>query len=229
MVLANPGPLGLGAFALTTFVLSCYNVGIFGVSTTDPVNVITGLALFYGGLAQILAGMWEFAVGNTFGATAFTSYGAFWLSFATFLIPSFGVGTAYAAAQTPDSVLLHASAIFLLAWTIFTFLMFLASLRTTIALALLFLFLTITFALLTAAEFGSRTLGDFGHFTNTHQAAGFFGIATAALAWYSALAGLLTSQPRPLFTLPVGRFPLRFVIGPSSSPAASSPPSKRRR
>ncbi|MCO5561976.1 hypothetical protein L7F22_015602 [Adiantum nelumboides] len=111
MVLANPGPLGLGAFALTTFVLSCYDARIFGVSTTDPVNVITGLALFYGGLAQILAGMWEFAVGNTFGATAFTSYGAFWLSFATFLIPSFGVGTAYAAAETPDSVLLHASVI----------------------------------------------------------------------------------------------------------------------
>ncbi|KAI5062896.1 hypothetical protein GOP47_0021443 [Adiantum capillus-veneris] len=228
MAIANPGPLGLGAFALTTFVLSCYNAGIFGVSTTDPVNVITGLALFYGGLAQILAGMWEFAVGNTFGATAFTSYGAFWLAFATFLIPSFGVGAAYTAAQTPDSVVLHASAIFLLAWTIFTFLMFVASLRTTIALALLFLFLTITFALLTAAEFGSRALGDLGSFTNTHRVAGFFGIATAALAWYSALAGLLGSQPRPLFTLPVGRFPLRFVVGPSSA-SSSSPPTKSRR
>ncbi len=76
--LANPGPLGLCGFALTTFVLSCANAGFI----SGP-EVVLGLAFFYGGLAQLLAGMWEFKAGNTFGATAFTSYGAFWIALAT--------------------------------------------------------------------------------------------------------------------------------------------------
>src|SRR4051794_17920868 len=74
--LADPAPLGLAAFALTTFVLSFVNTGLFKV---EP--VVFGLALAYGGIAQFAAGMWEFAKGNTFGATAFSSYGAFWISF----------------------------------------------------------------------------------------------------------------------------------------------------
>src|SRR4051812_49838807 len=75
---ADPGPLGLAAFALTTFVLSMFNSGLVG-SGGEP--IVFGLALAYGGFAQLLAGMWEFRTGNTFGAVAFTSYGAFWLSF----------------------------------------------------------------------------------------------------------------------------------------------------
>jgi succinate-acetate transporter protein len=89
---------------LYAFVLSCYSAGIFGVSLSTLPNVVTGLAVFYGGLAQLLAGVWEFKTGNTFDATAFSSYGAFWL--------------AYAAIQIPI-------AIFLLSWTIFTFIMWL--------------------------------------------------------------------------------------------------------
>src|SRR5262245_54474865 len=77
-VIANPAPLGLAAFALTTFVLSMFNAGLLGAGG-EP--IVFGLALAYGGLAQLLAGMWEFRTGNTFGAVAFTSYGAFWLSF----------------------------------------------------------------------------------------------------------------------------------------------------
>src|SRR5690349_15321388 len=80
--IANPGPLGLAAFALTTFVLSMFNAGLVGAGG-EP--VVFGLALAYGGLAQLLAGMWEFKTGNTFGATAFASYGAFWLSFWAFV------------------------------------------------------------------------------------------------------------------------------------------------
>lgn len=76
---ANPAPLGLMAFGATTFVLSMFNVQARGITTP---NVILGMALAYGGLCQLLAGMWEFAAGNTFGATAFSSYGGFWLSFA---------------------------------------------------------------------------------------------------------------------------------------------------
>ena len=77
-MIADPAPLGLGAFALTTFLLSLVNAGVMD-ATTEP--VVLGVALAYGGIAQILAGMWEFRKGNVFGATAFTSYGAFWLSF----------------------------------------------------------------------------------------------------------------------------------------------------
>src|SRR3954451_16290885 len=80
--IADPGPLGLAAFALSTFVLSMFNAGLMG-SGGEP--VVFGLALAYGGLAQLLAGMWEFRTGNTFGAVAFTSYGSFWLSFWAFV------------------------------------------------------------------------------------------------------------------------------------------------
>src|SRR6266536_2170150 len=86
--IANPGPLGLSAFALTTFVLSSINAGWFPAGAT---NIIVGITLFYGGIAQLLAGMWEFKSGNTFGATAFTSYGAFWLSFGAIFVPGFGI------------------------------------------------------------------------------------------------------------------------------------------
>ncbi|RKO94430.1 GPR1/FUN34/yaaH family-domain-containing protein, partial [Blyttiomyces helicus] len=89
VVIANPQPLGLSAFALTTFVLSFFNAGII-VNPTAPAALIVSLAFGYGGLVQLLAGMWEFRCGNTFGATALSSYGGFWISFAMILSPSFG-------------------------------------------------------------------------------------------------------------------------------------------
>lgn len=173
--IANPGPLGLCAFALTTFVLSCANAKLF-----TGAEVVIGLALFYGGLAQLLAGMWEFRTGNTFGATAFTSYGAFWLAVAASLqfklIPSE-----------------QAFGVFLLGWTIFTGLMFLCTLRVNMALIVLFGLLFVTFLLLTLGAFGMGTT----------PLGGWFGIATALVAWYTALAGLLSSMPSA-FTLPIG-------------------------
>src|SRR6478672_4186578 len=81
--IADPGPLGLGAFALTTFVLSVFNADL--ITDKKLVAVVLPLALFYGGLAQLLAGMWEFRKGNTFGATAFASFGAFWISYWAFV------------------------------------------------------------------------------------------------------------------------------------------------
>ena len=103
--IANPAPLGLSAFALTTFVLSAINAKLFGGD--HATDIVIGLALFYGGLAQLLAGMWEFKTGNTFGVTAFSSYGAFWLAVAASLqlklIPSH-----------------EAFGFFRLGWTIFT-------------------------------------------------------------------------------------------------------------
>jgi len=178
----NPAPLGLCAFALTTFVLSAANAGLL-TGGKEAVTIVLGLALFYGGLAQILAGMWEFKVGNTFGATAFTSYGAFWIAFAA------SVQMHWIPAES------NAIAFFLLGWTIFTLLMFIATLRTNLGLISLFGILLVTFLLLTLHAFsGIAALGQLG---------GYFGIATAFVAWYNALAGLLVAT-RAGFTLPVG-------------------------
>jgi succinate-acetate transporter protein len=185
---ANPAPLGLCGFALTTFVLSSINAGWFPASTA---NIVVGLALFYGGLAQLLAGMWEFRSGNTFGATAFSSYGAFWLSFAAILIP----GTGILAAVTP--VLHQALGVYLLGWTIFTGLMFLGTFKSNIALMGVFALLFLTFLFL--------TIGELGASAGAHLIGGYLGILTALVAWYTALAGILVST-KSAFQLPV--FPL---------------------
>jgi hypothetical protein len=189
--LGNPGPLGLFSFASTTLILSLYNVNARGIDTP---NVVVGMALFCGGLAQLLAGMWEFATGNTFGATAFTSYGAFWLSFAALLIPGSGIGEAYAASANPAQIV-PAIAIYLITWAVVTFLFFIATLRKSIGLSVLFFCLTITFVLLSISDFsGNATLG---------KAGGAVGIVTALVAYYVGLAELMTDDD--LFTIPVGK------------------------
>src|SRR5918911_3297899 len=134
---ANPGPLGLAAFALTTFVLSMFNAGLVS-DHGEP--VVFGLALAYGGLAQLLAGMWEFRTGNTFGATAFSSYGAFWISFWAFVT--------FFEKDVPAANAGDAVGLYLIAWGIFTGYMFIASLRTSAAVAVVFILLTITFIVL---------------------------------------------------------------------------------
>src|SRR4029079_1627336 len=135
--IADPGPLGLAAFALTTFVLSMFNADLIGKGG-EP--IVFGLALAYGGLAQVLAGMWEFRTGNTFGAVAFTSYGAFWLSFWAFV--------EFFEKDVPKADAGHAVGLYLIAWGIFTAYMTIASLRTTGAVAIVFVLLTITFIVL---------------------------------------------------------------------------------
>src|SRR5919204_3000361 len=142
---ADPGPLGLAAFAGTTFMLSMVNTGLIGTKSAPGgalLPMIAGLALAYGGIAQIIAGIWEFRTGNTFGAVAFCSYGAFWISF--FLIVQLGVGGV--VAQKGD--VFAGLSLYLYTWTIFTVYMFVASLRTSGAVALVFLLLAITFLLL---------------------------------------------------------------------------------
>ena len=178
----NPAPLGLCAFALTTFVLSAANAGLL-TGGKGAVTIVLGLALFYGGLAQLLAGMWEFKVGNTFGATAFSSYGAFWIAF----------GASVQMHWIPAGS--NAIGFFLLGWTIFTLIMFIATLKTNMGLILLFGFLLVTFLLLTIHAFtGTDSIGQTG---------GYFGLATAFVAWYNALAGLLVAT-RAGFSLPIG-------------------------
>jgi succinate-acetate transporter protein len=182
---ADPGPLGLAGFAGTTFVLSLINANLI---SARGIGVVLALALAYGGLAQLLAGMWEFRTGNTFGAVAFSSFGAFWISFYVILhvVPA-------------GTLTLHALSAYLWMWAIFTTYMFFASLRTTGAVALVFLLLAITFILLAWGDLGS------GHSKIMH-AGGGVGIATAIAAWYASFAAVMNSTwGRTL--LPV--FPLR--------------------
>jgi succinate-acetate transporter protein len=183
---ANPGPLGLAAFALTTFVLSMFNAGLV---SDKGVPVVLGLALAYGGLAQLLAGMWEFRTGNTFGATAFTSYGAFWLSFWAY--------NQFFAKDVPAADAGHAVGLYLIAWGIFTSYMFIASLRTTGAIAVVFILLAITFIVLGIGE-ASGTSGIV-------KLGGWIGLATAIAAWYASFAevtnatfGRVVMPTRPL-------------------------------
>src|SRR5579864_7470145 len=144
---ANPAPLGLSAFALTTFVLSASNAQ-FLFTGIPPVTgaIALGLAAFYGGIVQLIAGIQEFRAGNTFGATAFCSYGGFWLAVAFTLAPLFG-GKNLVLLIGPDAA--TGVGIFLLGWTIFTFLMFLGTFRLSGALVAVFGFLTLTFLALT--------------------------------------------------------------------------------
>jgi len=155
-------------------------------------NVVLGMALGYGGLVQLIAGIEEFVCGNTFAATAFSSYGGFWFSFGTLYIPQFGVVDAYG---TDTAGLDNALGIYLSAWGIVTLIFLIACLRSSIALISLFFFLDVTFWLLAA--------GFFSGVENVTKAGGAFGILTAAIAGYTALAGLLTKDTS-YFLLPVG-------------------------
>jgi succinate-acetate transporter protein len=174
VAIADPGPLGLAAFALTTFVLSMFNSGLMS-SGGEP--IVFGLALAYGGLAQFVAGMWEFRTGNTFGAVAFTSYGAFWLSF-------WALEQFYAKDIAKPDVG-HAVGLFLIAWGIFTAYMFIASLRTTAAVALVFILLALTFLVLGVGEAGAHT--------GIVKLGGWIGLVTAAAAWYASFAAVTNS------------------------------------
>jgi succinate-acetate transporter protein len=172
--IADPGPLGLAAFALTTFVLSMFNADFIGKGG-EP--IVFGLALAYGGLAQLLAGMWEFRTGNTFGAVAFTSFGAFWLSFWAFV--------QFYEKSVPAADAGHAVGLYLIAWGIFTTYMFVASLRTTAAIAVVFFLLATTFFLL--------GIGNAGAHPNIVKWGGYLGLATAAAAWYASFAAVVNA------------------------------------
>ena len=173
-VIADPAPLGLAGFGLTTFVLSLVNAKVLP-ATTEP--IVLGLALAYGGGAQLLAGMWEFRKGNTFGATAFASYGAFWISFWAYVT--------FYAKSVPTADAGKGVGWYLISWGIFTTLMWFASFRTTAALVALFALLAATYYFLGAGELaGAATIGKIG---------GWLGIITAIVAWYTAAAGVLSS------------------------------------
>lgn len=188
--IANAAPLGLTAFAITTAILSCVNAGFLIPST--GLNVFIGLALVYGGIVQVLAGMWEFRRGNVISATAFSSYGGFWVATALMFLPSFGIlGT-----LNSSGTLHQALAVYFLCWTIITGIFFLGALRTNVALLTVLGLLFLTYLLLTIAEFASGN-------SIVTAIGGWLGIVTALAAWYTALADLLHAG-NGAFRLPLG-------------------------
>jgi uncharacterized protein len=191
---ADPAPLGLAAFAMTTFALSLGNANIWGPGADAAI----ALALVYGGAVQLFAGMWEFVRKNTFGALAFSSYGAFWISY--YVFGKFVAG-GIPAADVPQAV-----GVFLLGWTIFTFYMILPSLRVSAAVAAVFILLTITFVLLTIGAFKSNM--------HVNHWGGYFGIATAAVAWYTSFAGVVneTFKKALIPTIPLAPRPAPVVV-----------------
>jgi uncharacterized protein len=185
---ADPAPLGLAAFAATTFVLSAHNA--LG-SKSLTLLAFFGLAVFYGGAVQIGAGMWEFRNRNAFGATAFSTYGGFWMALATFV-------TLILLGKVPAADIAPALAYFLLAFAIFTAYMVIGSLRTNLALWLTFLALEITFILLVIGNFNGTEAGS-----GLVALGGWVGIVTAVLAWYCSAAALINGMAGRA-VLPVG-------------------------
>ncbi|WP_446470514.1 acetate uptake transporter [Xenorhabdus stockiae] len=171
--LANPGPLGLMGFGMTTILLNLHNAGFFPLT-----SVILSMGIFYGGLAQVLAGIIEYKKGNTFGATAFTSYGMFWLSLIGVLfLPKMGL------AEATSSEFLG---VYLALWGIFTLFMFFGTLKANRTLQFIFGSLTVLFALLAIGNItGNASLLIF---------AGFEGVICGASAFYLAMAEVLNEQ-----------------------------------
>jgi uncharacterized protein len=197
--IANPATLGLFSFASTTFLLSMYLVSARGINVH---NAIIGMALFCGGLAQLLAGMWEFPKGNTFGATVFTMYGAFWLSYAAILIPGSGVMAAYEGREDEFG---NAIGIYFFTWFIVTFMFFIVSLRKNIGFIAMFAFFSLTFILLGTGNFTSRR--------GIRIAGGATGLVTSFIAFYLGLSELLGSERRPLMRAPVGLLGVKHRAG----------------
>jgi uncharacterized protein len=190
---ADPAPLGLAAFALTTFVLSGHN------ATFIPDLIWVGLALFYGGLVQLLAGQWEFRNRNVFGATAFSTYGGFWMSLGIFVVLAEVSKTFSGALEGAN--LPNALAWFLLSFLIFNTYMLLWSTQVSVAVFLVFLTLEATELCLVIGNFSA---GNGNANNGWIHLGGWVGIATAAVAWYASAAGVINGMKAPQVVLPVG-------------------------
>lgn len=191
--LANPSPLGLLGFGMTTILLNLHNAGFFPLDT-----MILAMGLAYGGLAQVIAGIMEFRKGNTFGTVAFTSYGLFWWSLVLLLVlPNNSILTGL---NSPTET---AMAAYFFMWGLFTFVMFFGTLKTNRVLQFVFISLAILFFLLTARELTANAtiIGDLTVNTIT----GFEGVICGFSAVYLAFAEVLNEmhQKTVLPTSPV--------------------------
>lgn len=185
--IADPAPLGLAGFALTTLLLSFGNANL--IKETGAIVIVLGAAAFYGGLAQLLAGMWEFKRGNTFGATAFSSFGAFWLTYWYIVNHLGGAGDVH-----------QALGLFDIAWCVFTAYMTVAALKTSVSVLAVFVFLTLTFLFLGIGALQNGMPGP----DSLTKVGGWLGIVTAVLAFYASAAGVInvTHKRDVLPTLP---------------------------
>jgi len=180
MKLANPAPLGLFGFALTTWLLSMVNAGLLPATT---IPLVLAMAFAYGGTAQFAAGLMEFAKGNSFGFAAFCSYGAFWWSFALF-VQFFGANVTGPAVGW-----------YLLVWGAFTFAMWIGTFALNRALFLIFLALWVTFALLGLSDVLAKPA--------LNTVGGYFGLLTALLAFYLGAAEII-NEAHGHTVLPIG-------------------------
>jgi len=184
--IADPAPLGLAAFALTTFLLSAANANWM---TAASGNAWLGYALAYGGLCQLLAGMWEFRNRNVFGATAFSTYGGFWIGlflWARFVAPGI----------TSASVADHDIAWILLAFAIFNTYMLIMSTQVSVAVFAVFLTLELTEIVLFVGNFAAKS--------SIVHIGGYIGVITALCAWYTSLAGVSNGMGGKI-RFPVGK------------------------
>ncbi|WP_329257855.1 acetate uptake transporter [Actinoallomurus sp. NBC_01490] len=197
--IADPGPLGLAAFALTTFLLSAKNAG-----WTDGTDAWLGYAFAYGGLVQLLAGMWEFRNRNVFGATAFSTYGGFWIGLGLY-VQLVAPTAAKAGGANAESLIQNDLGWILLAFAIFNTYMLLWSTQVNAAVFGVFLTLEVTEIIL--------FIGNLSHSTGTVKLGGWIGVLTALVAWYTSAAGVANGMPGKL-SLPVGG-----PFGRSAAPA----------
>lgn len=189
---ASPVPLGMSAFAFTTAIVGCVYAGFILPAVGTGITLAAAAALVYGGIVQLLAGMWEFRKDNTLAATIFSAYGGFLIALGIILMPTLGVLTALNHA----GVLHQALGLFFLCWTIFSAVLFLGSLRTNIALLIVLALMFLAYLLLTIGELAGAS-------TVPLIIGGWLGIVCALVAWYTALAGLLHSA-NSMFRLPMG-------------------------
>ncbi|KAJ5826776.1 GPR1/FUN34/yaaH protein [Penicillium robsamsonii] len=200
---ANPAPLGLSGFALSTFVLGCINMGTRDI--TEP-NIVVGSAYAYGGLVQLLAGMWEMAAGNTFGATALSSYGGFWIALGITFTPGLQVMSELQKADSTGStdMFYDSYGLFLMGWFVFTFLLLTCTVKSTAVFFSLFACVDIAFLMLGIGHLHRDSHGKPNQ--PILQVGGLFALIAAFLAWYSALAGIADNS-NSFFVIPVFHFP----------------------
>ncbi|MGB9731136.1 MULTISPECIES: acetate uptake transporter [Calditerrivibrio] len=184
---ANPAPLGLMGFGLTTILLNLHNIGLFGLS-----SMILAMGIFYGGMAQIFAGIMEWKKKNTFGTVAFTSYGLFWISLVALIVfPKMGIISA------PEK---NEMVVYLFLWGMFTMILLVGTFRMNFAIMFVFLMLTVLFMMLAIADgTGNPAI---------KLAAGYIGILTGASAIYVAAAQIL-NEVYGSTLLPLGEFKKR--------------------
>ncbi|KAF9195370.1 hypothetical protein BGZ51_000085 [Haplosporangium sp. Z 767] len=190
----NPGPLGLFAFAVTTTIANLYSLGA-GVPPGGG-SLHVGFALWYGGIVQILAGMWSMKVGNTFEATAFSSFGAYWAAYGCMFFPNMGIKESYD--NMPPEAYQNATGIFMLVWALLALILTVGTTKSTIATITMFVFLDLHLLFFAGNEFGHHSPGGYAK-----RIGSVFGILSALMAFYNGAAALwLPSNSHIL--LPVG-------------------------